>query len=147
MASARLATSLEPPQGQGDVQSPAGLAFEPVPQKRFGTLEAVGDRPVGQVQPASGLPTVPAGIEEHLERLDQFIAHAGIAEQRSELAPDDRRREVRVAEEESLDAKLGQVIDGAVSTDPVRDPKAFLELDQRRREPAHALDVNGDRRP
>jgi hypothetical protein len=130
LRSARLPKSLQPPERERDVQASTCVAIKPVPEQGLGALEAVGDRSIGKVQPAGGLAAVLTRVEEDLEGLDQLVAHPRIGEERSQLALDHRRRQLRVTQQESLDAKLGQIIDDAASTDPVRDTKALLELEQ-----------------
>ena len=142
-----LSEPFQTTQAEGDAQASTGLAVKPVAEQGFGALEPVGDGPIGQVEPASGLAAVLAGVEEHLERLDQFIAHPWIGEERSQFAFDDRRCKLRIAQEESLDTELGEIIDETSSTDPGRDPQALLELKQASTELTNAPDTNRDRGP
>ena len=58
-------------QGQGHVHPPPHLAVEAVAQQLFGPLEAIGDGPVGEVEPARCLAAVTPGIDVDLQRLDQ----------------------------------------------------------------------------
>ena len=62
-----LPSPLQPSEGQRHVEPAARLAVEAVAKEMFGPLKAVGDRPVGEVEPASGLAAVLASIEEDLE--------------------------------------------------------------------------------
>ena len=66
-----------------------------------------------------------AGLATGLS-LDELLAHPRIREERPELALDDRRGEIRVAQQEALDAELGDVVDDTVTPDAVRHAKAFL---------------------
>ena len=116
----------ESAQRQRHVESPAGLAVEAMAQQVLGPLEAVRDGPVGQVEPPGGLAPVAAGVEVRLQRLDELLAHPRVGEERAQLALDDRRGEVRVAQQEPLDAELGDVVDDPVTTDAVRHAEAFL---------------------
>ena len=101
-------------QRQGNVQSPPHVAIQVVGQQLFRSLEAIGDGPVGQVESARCLATIAACIDVDLQRLDQLLAHPGVGQERAKLPLDDRRGEVRVAQQEALDAELGHVVDHAV---------------------------------
>src|SRR5690349_17803285 len=76
--STRLPKSLEAAQGEGDAETSTGLAVESVPEERLGAFEPIGDGSIGQVESASRLAAVLAGVEEHLQGLDQLVAHPRI---------------------------------------------------------------------
>ena len=98
-------------------------------EELFRPFEAVGDRPIGEMEPAGGLAAVASGVEEHLECLDQFIAHPRVRQERAELALDNDCREVRVAQEEALD------------------PEGMLRLSRGLREHMHIIQSEGESEP
>ena len=99
-------------------------------EQRFGPIEPVADGPVGEMHPAGRLPPVLARVEVDLERLDQLLAHPRVREQGSELALDDHGGELSVTQQQTLDSKLGQIIDDRTSTDRVGNAQTLLELEE-----------------
>ena len=116
---ARLAPTRQTPQRQRDVEPPARFAVETVAEQVLGALQPVRHGAIRQVESAGCRASVAADVVVDLERLDQLIAQTRVRQERPELAIDDRGRQVGVAQQQSFDAELGDVVDHPTPADPL----------------------------
>ena len=142
-AAGRLETSKR----QREVEPSARLAVEPMPEQIPSPLESIGHGPICEMQTARRLASVLTGIEEDLERLDQLVAHPRVGEERAELALDDHRGQLGVAQKQTLDAELSEVVDDAATADVLRDSEAFVQLSQPTGDRRDTIRANGDGGP